>query len=131
MAELTTLKIREFEKAHASLKESLGESDIKKSIMRDSSLLRFTLTVELATKALRMVLFDRFGIDALVPKTAYREARRVELLDENQTEICLRMVDDRNRMVHDYSEEFAHALFERVQCEYFPLFGTLLERLRT
>ena len=129
LTELTILKIRDFERALVALQESLASPHDDRAIVRDSSLLRFGLTYELATKALRLVLFDRFGIDEAGPKTIYREARRVSLLDERQTETALNMVDNRNRMIHDYSEEFSNELFARIEKEYAQLFVSLQECL--
>lgn len=130
LTELTRLKIKDLTRALHALQGALVHPDDDRTIVRDSSLLRFSLVYELTTKTMSLVLFDRFGVDEFGPKTVYREAHRMGLLDETQTEIALRMVNDRNRMIHDYSEGFSNELFERVQREYTPLFAVLLERFQ-
>jgi hypothetical protein len=44
--------------------------------------------------------------------------------------MLLAVIDDRNRMVHDYSEQFAEALFGRIKAEYVSAFRALQEQLR-
>jgi nucleotidyltransferase substrate binding protein (TIGR01987 family) len=120
MAELIDLKRKDFARAFEALTRAL-QSKGDPAIIRDSVLLRFSFTSELAWKVLRMVVAERGGKDALVPKAAWREARRLEFLSPSETETALKMVDDRNRLAHDYSEEFAKKLYARIRKSYFPL----------
>ncbi len=101
MASLLELAVEQFATGLSTLEEALERTDIEPLFLRDASLLRFELVSELATKATKRLLLDRYGVDASAPKTAYREARRVDLITEQDVETFLRMVDDRNRMVHD------------------------------
>lgn len=125
MATLLALATEQFEKGLAVLEEAVERTDIEPLFRRDACLLRFELACELAAKVTKRLLEERYGFTAPAPKTAYREARRVGVLNERDTETFLRLVDDRNRMVHDYSEEFSNQLFDRVQSEYLTVLRTL------
>jgi len=120
MAELIELKKEEFFKALIALQTALAaEGD--PAIIRDSVLMRFSFTSEIAWKAVRLFVAERGGKEALVPKAAWRELRRLELISAEETEVALAMVDDRNRLSHDYSATFAQTLYERVKGKYEPL----------
>lgn len=121
-----SLVIEQFEKGLAALEDAVAMTELVPAIRRDASLLRPELAYELAAKVTKRVLEDRYGFAAAAPKTAFREALRAGVLDAHDTQTFLRLTDDRNRMVHDYSEEFSNLLFERAQEEYLPI----LRRLR-
>ena len=44
-------------------------------------------------------------------------------------EIKVRILDDRNRMVHDYSKDYSEKLFNRIKESYAPAFQELLKHL--
>ena len=58
-----------------------------------------------------------------------RAARAADLADEEMAETLLAIVDDRNRMVHDYGEKFADELYERVKSTYVQTLRGLLQRM--
>ena len=126
MAELSALKKKEFGKALAALRQALL-AEGERTVIRDSVLMRFAFTSEIAWKALRLCVSERGGAEALVPKAAWREALRLELISPEETETALKMVDDRNRLAHDYSEEFAEELYARVKNDYEPLLRKALD----
>lgn len=92
--------------------------------------MRFAFTSGLAWKAVKLYVAEKGGTETLVPKDAYRAAQRMQLLTPEETETALGMVDDRNRLAHDYSEEFARALYRRIKDSYAPLMRQLLERIK-
>lgn len=130
MAELKDLKRAEFERAQKALEDVLARTDIDPIIARDSALMRFTFTSEVAWKAVRLFVAEKGGKDALVPKAAYREAQRLGIVSPEETEVLLVMVDDRNRLAHDYSEKFVSALFERLTSRYAQLLRKLCDAIR-
>ena len=119
-----------FAKAVASLEKALELETLPEHAERDAALLRFELAAELMPKLLRRILSSR-GADVSLPKDAVRAARSADLADEATASVLLAAIDDRNRMVHDYSEGFSEALFARVRTEYFPAFRDLSSRLKT
>ncbi|KKW19373.1 MAG: Nucleotidyltransferase substrate-binding family protein [Parcubacteria group bacterium GW2011_GWA2_51_10] len=77
---------------------------------------------------LRRILSER-GADVALPKDIVRAARAGNLVDEDTASALLAAIDDRNRMVHDYSEEFAVVLHGRVKNEYINAFKQLLQNI--
>src|SRR3989344_2525975 len=104
MDQLKELKSKEFKQALDSLKASsiLEYSDIS----RDSTLLRFELTSEIAWKVLKIHLEYILKIQTSFPTQVYREALKAQVMTADEIECALQMVSDRNRMVHDYNQDW-------------------------
>jgi nucleotidyltransferase substrate binding protein (TIGR01987 family) len=86
-------------------------------VIRDSAILRFTLSVETAWKAARTVIVSRTGPEKLTsasPKPIVRESQIAGLLTEAQAEAALEMMNDRNLTTHTYDQEKANELFSRL-----------------
>ncbi len=128
MDTLTQRTLTRFLKSVVALEKALALKELPEHAERDSVLLRFELTAELMPKMLQRVLSER-GADVALPKDIVRATCSAELIDEAVTETLLSVIDDRNRMVHDYSEEFAGELLARVRSEYIAAFRVLQERL--
>ncbi|WP_434619531.1 nucleotidyltransferase substrate binding protein [Azospirillum sp. B2RO_4] len=94
-------------------------------VVRDSAILRFTLATETVWKAARSVIADQMGAERLnsaSPKAMVRESQIAGLLSEEQAEVAMRMMNDRNLTVHTYAEEKAEELFSRL-----PAHAALIE----
>ena len=128
MDSLITKSVARFEKAFIALERALALSPLPERADRDAVLLRFELAAELMPKTLRRILSVR-GADVPLPKDAVRTALSAGVIDETIASVLLAAIDDRNRMVHDYGEEFSDALFARVRADYFPAFRTLTARM--
>jgi nucleotidyltransferase substrate binding protein (TIGR01987 family) len=122
--------IARFQKAVTSLQKALALTELPEHADRDAVLLRFELAAELMPKMLQRVLSEG-GADVTLPKEAVRSARAAGLTDDANATVLLAAIDDRNRMVHDYSEEFASGLSVRVRTQYAPAFQDLLERIQS
>ena len=129
MDQLIEIKKKEFARAVASLEQGLT-MNIDPVAVRDTALMRFIFSSELSWKVTRLHVTQIGGAEVVMSKDAYRAAQKMQLLSPEETEIALAMVDDRNRLAHDYSEEFAQKLFERVKNLYAPLMRTILTRIR-
>ncbi len=116
--------IARFAKAVLSLQSALALGELPEHAERDAALLRFELVAELMPKLLRRVLAER-GADVSLPKDAVRAAHTAGLVSEQDATVLLAAIDDRNRMVHDYSEGFAEGLFSRIKHDYAPAFSRL------
>ncbi len=125
MDQLKELKIKDFKQALDNLKASsvLEYSDIS----RDSTLLRFELASELAWKVLKIYLENKLQIQSSYPVQIYREALKAQILDVSDAECALEMVRDRNRMVHDYNQDWADELYKRIVENYLPLFEKIFD----
>jgi uncharacterized protein YutE (UPF0331/DUF86 family) len=84
-------------------------------VERDAAILRFAYTVEATWKAAQLFLADREGITADSPKQCVRASRTAGLLRDRDAEAALRMVDDRNLVVHIYREALARDIASRLE----------------
>ena len=120
MDTLKDLKIKEFRQSLQNLKAAAGleYSDIS----RDSTLLRFELVSEIAWKVLKIYLEEKFQIQSVYPTEIYREAGKARVMSMEDVECALEMVHDRNRMVHDYNQNWSEELYKKIVTNHIPLF---------
>lgn len=119
-----------FGKATTALERALELQELPEHAEQDAVLLRFELAAELMPKMLQRILSER-GADVMLPKDVVRASLASGIVDERTATVLLLVIDDRNRMVHDYSEEYATELLERIKDSYANAFRTLLENIRT
>ena len=120
--------VARFQKAVNALEKALALGELPEHADRDAVLLRFELSAELMPKTLQRILSER-GADVLLPKDTVRAASAASLVDEKEGEVLLAIIDDRNRMVHDYSDEYADKLLARVRGEYFSVLQSVAKRV--
>jgi nucleotidyltransferase substrate binding protein (TIGR01987 family) len=113
------LKLDDYKKALDGLDAVLQIA--KNDIVRDSAVKRFEFTFELCWKTAKLFLREKHGLDAFSPKDVFRELRNVGVIDDRETEIILKMSNDRNLIVHTYVEKFSDYLYEAVKSDYYPL----------
>ena len=130
MGEVTARTRKRFAKAVEALERAAALEALPERAERDAVLLRFELAAELMPKTLQRILSER-GADVVLPKDVVRAARSANLVDEKTAEVLLAIVDDRNRMVHDYSEEFADELFARAKSAYVHTLRNMLRSIET
>ena len=83
-------------------------------IERDALIQRFEFTFELVWKCAKEYLYVQDGIDAASPKKVIRSCRDIGILSESDTELALKMVDDRNLTIRTYNESFIKKLISRL-----------------
>lgn len=108
-------KLLNAEQALQRLREALARP--LDDVVRDSAILRFTLSVETAWKAARTFILHVSGPEKLAsasPKPIVRESQIAGLFTEAQAVAAIAMMDDRNLTVHTYDEEKANELFSRL-----------------
>ncbi len=110
------------EKALETLREILREP--YSVIVRDATIQRFEYTFEIFWKLVKEYLYNHEGIECNSPKSCFREALSVGLLNEEQAITCLEMTDDRNLTSHTYVEEVAESIYEKMQ-DYYHLMDTV------
>ena len=124
--ELFLIKFQSAEKALTTLEEALhAEYSI---FVRDSAIQRFEYTTEALWKCLQSYLKEYEGIIASSPKACMREAKKLKILNDNETELALEMIDDRNLTSHTYHEEVAQMIFKHLR-QYSDLMKKILEKL--
>jgi nucleotidyltransferase substrate binding protein (TIGR01987 family) len=83
-------------------------------LVRDATIQRFEFTVEATWKLIQIYLREKEGLELNSPKSAFRACFQVGLLDEEQTQLSLQMVDDRNLTVHTYNEKLAESIYAHI-----------------
>lgn len=124
----TALQLAKFAKALATLRETAADSETR--VVRDSLLLRFVYTFEMAWQAMRAVLRDRG--DTETPRVAFEALStgfKVGLITD--ADLWKRLRESRNDVSHAYDEQMAIALAALVRQDAIPEFERLLARLQS
>ena len=82
---------------------------------RDGLIQRFEFCFEIMWKCGKDYLREHEGLDMASPKKVIRAFREIGLFGDGETELALKMVDDRNLTAHTYDEQFVIALAERIR----------------
>jgi nucleotidyltransferase substrate binding protein (TIGR01987 family) len=82
---------------------------------RDGLIQRFEFCFEIMWKCGKDYLREHEGLDMASPKKVLRAFREIGLFSDGETELALKMVDDRNLTSHTYDEQFVIALVERIR----------------
>jgi uncharacterized protein YutE (UPF0331/DUF86 family) len=86
--------------------------DLEDDVLRDAALLRFQVALEAISHAATHALADAHGLTAPSPRSAVRECRRVDWIDQDTASVLLSAVDDRNRLAHTYDVQRATSIAE-------------------
>jgi nucleotidyltransferase substrate binding protein (TIGR01987 family) len=121
-------RLLETQKALLTLEEILQEPYSK--IIRDASIQRFEYTFEVIWKLLKEFLYRSEGIVCNSPKSCFREAFSIGILNEDEVISFLQMTDDRNLTSHTYNEELAENLYKKIKY-YYGLMKVLFDRIKT
>ncbi|MEI8323804.1 MAG: HI0074 family nucleotidyltransferase substrate-binding subunit [Betaproteobacteria bacterium] len=123
----TLLELRKFDEAVAALEEAVGEDESRKA--RDSLLLRYVYTFEMAWQAMRLVLTDRG--DTETPKIAFATLETAFVVGMiHDPALWKDMREARNAVVHAYDEDKAIALAAFVRNKAFAVLKRLAVELR-
>lgn len=114
-------KLDQASRAVETLLEALREP--KTTIVRDAAIQRFEYSFETTWKAAQRTLREADGLDHGSPTAVVRACHGLGLLDEPDSRLALRMVQDRNLTVHTYNEPLAEVIFGRL-----PDYSSLLVR---
>ena len=98
----------------------------KTGIIRDSAIKRFEISFDLAWKTVKAYLEERHNVTCVSPKTCFREAFRVGLIDYD--EVWTKLADDRNYTAHAYKEALAEKIYKELP-EALAAFQKLLPAL--
>ncbi len=116
-------KFKNFSKAYKSLSSMLKRSWSEDEAVRDSVIQRFEFTIETCWKFYQAYLAS-LDIEALYPKEVFRQVLKLKLITDDETEMCLEMIDDRNLTSHTYNEDLAVQIAEHI-AGYEPVLGKL------
>ena len=119
-------------KATANALNRLQEAVAKESlteIEKDGLIQRFEFCFEILWKCGKDYLAEYEGMDIASPKKVIRSLRETRMFSDEETEILLTMVDDRNLITHTYDEEFAEKLIGKIY-DYASLMCEWFERMK-
>ncbi|MFA5205966.1 MAG: nucleotidyltransferase substrate binding protein [Lentisphaeria bacterium] len=101
------------------------------AIVRDALIQRFEFTFELAWKTLKLYL-EQQGHELGGPRPVLKKAFVDGLIPtQEEADIWLRMLEDRNQTSHTYLEPLAERIGAAIIQEYSPLLSVLSERLQS
>ncbi len=120
------LKIKSFGHALQTLEEILNEKETV--IVRDATIQRFEYTFEAMWKALKFYLLDTEGQSCNSPKQCIRNAGQVGILNSEETELALKLVDDRNMTTHTYIEAVAIKISKNIP-EYCEIMRKIYNKI--
>ncbi len=118
--------LNDFEKAFKNLKIAVEESVDDLDI--DGSIKRFELCYELSWKLIKEYLADKGIVSHNNPKDTFKNAFANNLIDNEEP--WLKMIEDRNCLVHTYTFEESRNIFERIKGSYVVSFNYLLETIK-
>ncbi len=121
---LVTHAVTQTRNALNRLDEAIGEPLDSHAFMLDATLQRFEYSYEMLWKTLRK-LFALKHIRVSNAWDAFKEAYAQQLISDKV--LWKRIIEDRNRTVHHYSNEDATAIYHRVCDEYFLAMTALLD----
>ena len=126
MSDEVRLAVEKLSKAVQSLSEGVARA--KDDLERDGVIQRFEFMFELLWKALKIYLKHE-GVDVKTPREALKAAFRVGLIKDE--DVCLDMLEDRNRLSHIYSRSESEKIFGRVRANYLDFLRTALAALES
>jgi nucleotidyltransferase substrate binding protein, HI0074 family len=110
------MKARVAKRALGTLKEIMEEP--YSVIIRDAAIQRFEYTFEAIWKLIKEYLIEREGIVCNSPKSCFREAFKMHLINEDESMQALYMTDDRNMTTHTYHEDVAEEIYKELAGYY-------------
>ena len=112
-------KLSDFNKALNRLNEAIEESknNTKSTTLKDGVIQRFEFCYEICWKVMKMYLENEGIEEAKSPRSTFREAFKVELIDDG--EAWIDMLKDRNLTSHVYDEEMAIEIYEKIITKYY------------
>lgn len=114
----------DFEKTLNNLK--LGIQIATDELDIDGTIKRFELCYELSWKLMKTYLEDK-GIICKNPRDCFKQAHINGLIDDEV--VWMKMIDDRNLLVHTYTFEESRDVFEHVKESYIFSFEYLYDEI--
>lgn len=116
--------LEDYKKSIKKLEEilSMGKTEVN----RDSAIKRFELCFDLAWKSVKEYA-KKEGVECYSPRACFKTAFQLKIIEYN--ELWLQMIEDRNKSVHLYKEEFAEEIYAHLS-NYLKLFQGLFEKLK-
>lgn len=115
----------DFERAYENLRT--GAKEAKTELEIDGVIKRFELCYEISWKLIKTYL-EYQGIICKTPRICFKEAFNNDLI--NNVDTWLKMIDDRNLLVHTYTFEQSRKIFEHINEEFLNAFKNLKDTVK-
>ncbi|HCY74602.1 MAG TPA: nucleotidyltransferase [Ignavibacteriales bacterium] len=127
-------RLSDFSKSLASLDEALNLdlskfNEIELDLVKNGQIQKFEYSIELYWKIIKTFLIEQHGIETVSPKSAIKEFFGVNLIDEEEYELLIQMIDDRNRLSHIYNELFFNEIYSRL-VKYLSLMQKVIKKIQ-
>lgn len=100
-------------------------------IVRDAAIQRFEFTFELVWKTLQLYL-EHEGLESGGPRAVLKRAFLIRLIsDQDEADVWMQMLDDRNLTSHAYDATLAVRIYTRIVDDYAPRLARMAERIQT
>jgi nucleotidyltransferase substrate binding protein (TIGR01987 family) len=106
---------------------TLPETDI----VRDAAIQRFEFTFELVWKTLQLYL-EHEGLESSGPRAVLKRTFVMRLIpDQDEADVWLQMLDDRNLTSHAYDDTLAVRIYTRIVQDYAARLAQMAEKIQT
>ena len=102
--------------------EKARERDASDEFVLSGTVQKFNLTFDIAWKVMKDICVNHYKVLDFAmgsPRETLRVAASVRLISDDR---WMKMLDDRNRLAHDYDGSLAEECFSVIVEEYLPLF---------
>lgn len=121
-------RLSDFKNALKRLEESLNENMISSTI-RDGIIQRFEFSYELCWNSIKDFMKFQGIEDVKSPRMAFKEAFQFNLINEEEADLALEMLQDRNLTSHTYNEYLAEEIYNKIKSKYYDLLKTIYLKL--
>ena len=123
-----TERKKELSEAVLRLEEAIAQPE--NDVVRDSVIQRFEFSFELAWKTLQLYL-EHQGLEAGSPRQALKGAFAQGIIpNEDEADVCLKMLDDRNLTTHTYHQDLAKSIYRRIAMTYAAELRRMSDRIQ-
>jgi len=98
--------------------------------LRDSVIARFTYSIDLFWKFLKLYLQEKHNIEtAATPRIVLRDSLAANIINQDEFEILIKAVRTRNLTSHTYNEPLAEEIIEKIP-NYYEEMQKIINRLK-
>ena len=115
-------KFKELNKAIVTFSKSMGVDlgqskfdEFEVDVLKSGQIQKFEYSLELSWKFLKSFLRREKGLDAQGPKDVFRQFAKYEYFSQNEIQVFLNMVDDRNRIAHEYRDYIMEKIYPKLK----------------
>jgi len=94
--------------------------------IKNGRIQKFEYCAELTWKIIKYFLYANHNVDAVSPRESIKEFFLIGAVEDDDYEMLINILDDRNKLSHIYKEEF----FEQIHEKLIDYFGIMIRVLK-